>query len=52
MKLTIGNKHKIKHLAIILDGNGRWAEKKNYLDQRGTKWVQRIWIDYLIIFWP
>lgn len=26
---------KLKHLGIIMDGNGRWAEKKNYSRTRG-----------------
>ena len=29
MKSSIFSKKKIKHVAIIMDGNGRWARKNN-----------------------
>ena len=30
MKLKLSPKKKINHVAIIMDGNGRWAKKNNY----------------------
>ena len=37
-----------QHVAIILDGNGRWAKSKgmprNYGHAQGSKNVERIWL--------
>lgn len=40
-------KHKLpKHIAIIMDGNGRWAQEKGYTriygHNKGVKSVQKI----------
>ena len=43
--------NKINHVAIIMDGNGRWALQKgksrNYGHQRGLRAIEKI-VDYSI----
>ena len=29
LRMDSKEKNKLKHIAIIMDGNGRWAEKRN-----------------------
>ena len=44
------------HVAIILDGNGRWANKRGFIrtigHERGVKTLKNIWkIERYLILW-
>ncbi len=38
MNSSIFSKKKINHVAIIMDGNGRWAKRNNYTKKRGHEY--------------
>lgn len=40
-KIKIDKEKMPQHIAIIMDGNGRWAKKEGFHVQRGTGLVRR-----------
>ena len=48
-RLSIDSQHMPRHIAIIMDGNGRWAQEKGLSriegHKRGGKTVEKIAID-------